>query len=140
MSRREPTAHTVHIQKYRGEGVGIGIRGGVDEEFPICVSALIPTLPAARSGKIHIGDKILAVEHDYAGSLTYTKVNEEDVSRLTHNETVCPNPSPPLLTVQAQLLSNTRLWVGRSRQADIQDHLTMTILSFGALSPRSNHC
>ena len=56
-----PAVRVVRIQKIRGEGIGLGIVGGIDSDRPVAISSVVPTLPVAREGSLQVGDQILAV-------------------------------------------------------------------------------
>jgi protein scribble len=85
--------------------LGIGITGGKDGENALrpgdkgfYVFKLVENMPAAKSGKVAIGDKILEVNGIETGNLT----NDQLVKLLTSHETYvtilfCREPSVTLL-------------------------------------------
>lgn len=51
---------TVRLTKGKDEGLGISITGGLEHGVPIVISEVLPDMPAWRSGKLFVGDAILA--------------------------------------------------------------------------------
>lgn len=73
---------TVIIEKGK-EGLGLSIKGGGEagggnQAAPIVISKVIPGLPAAQTGQLFVGDKILEVN----GASVYGLTHEEVVKLL----------------------------------------------------------
>lgn len=66
---------TVRLTKGKDEGLGISITGGLEHGVPIVISEVLPDMPAWRSGKLFVGDAILAA-------------NGVDLREAKHNDAV----------------------------------------------------
>lgn len=76
------SVRTVTVEKGK-EGLGLSIKGGAESgangsAAPVVISKVIPGLPAAQTGQLFVGDKILEVN----GSSVYGLSHEEVVKLL----------------------------------------------------------
>ena len=78
MDSMDASVRVVSIEKGK-DGLGLSIKGGAggagNQSAPVVVSKVIPGFPAAQTGQIFVGDKIL-------------EVNGTNVNGLTHEEVV----------------------------------------------------
>ena len=56
-------------------GLGISIKGGVENKMPILISKIFPGMAADLTGRLHVGDAILSVDG-------------RDLREATHDEAV----------------------------------------------------
>ncbi|KAK6026706.1 PDZ/DHR/GLGF domain protein [Ostertagia ostertagi] len=66
---------TVRVVKYDGNGLGISIKGGRDNNMPIIISKIFKGMAADATGELFVGDTILAV-------------NGESLIDATHDDAV----------------------------------------------------
>ncbi|KJH53531.1 PDZ/DHR/GLGF domain protein [Dictyocaulus viviparus] len=66
---------TVRVVKYDGNGLGISIKGGRDNNMPIVISKIFKGMAADHTGELFVGDTILAV-------------NGESLIDATHDDAV----------------------------------------------------
>ncbi|CAJ0594954.1 unnamed protein product [Cylicocyclus nassatus] len=66
---------TVRVVKYDGNGLGISIKGGRDNNMPIIISKIFKGMAADHTGELFVGDTILAV-------------NGESLIDATHDDAV----------------------------------------------------
>ncbi|CAI4221460.1 unnamed protein product [Auanema sp. JU1783] len=60
----ESEKRTVRVVKYDGNGLGISIKGGRDNNMPIIISKIFKGMAADQTGELFVGDAILAVNGD----------------------------------------------------------------------------
>uniref|UniRef100_A0A1I7XN38 PDZ domain-containing protein n=1 Tax=Heterorhabditis bacteriophora TaxID=37862 RepID=A0A1I7XN38_HETBA len=71
----ESEKRTVRVVKYDGNGLGISIKGGRDNNIPIIISKIFKGMAADHTGELFVGDTILAV-------------NGESLVDATHDDAV----------------------------------------------------
>ncbi|CAD6186143.1 unnamed protein product [Caenorhabditis auriculariae] len=71
----EAEKRTVRVVKYDGNGLGISIKGGRDNNMPIIISKIFKGMAADQTGELFVGDVIVSV-------------NGENLLDATHDEAV----------------------------------------------------
>jgi hypothetical protein len=59
---------TVLLEKSPNKGLGISIAGGINTTFgAVFVAKIFPDTPAALSGLVHVGDRLISVQNQVRG-------------------------------------------------------------------------